>query len=101
MTAAMPQPDETTASPAPLTADTAAPKRTKPEVSPSPPTPRPVKRALAATAAKAVDPQVKAIRDSVRAQGAMNTAAQAKTPRRMTEQFRRREYDPAGRETAS
>lgn len=97
----MTKPEDITASPAPLPAEASAPKRTKPEVSPSPPTPRPVKRALAATAAKAVDPQVQAIRESVRAQGEMNTAAQAKTPRRMTEQFRRREYDPAGRETAS
>jgi len=97
----MSNPDQNTASPAPLPAEAPAPKRTKPEVSPSPPTPKPVKRALAATATKAVDPQVQAIREAVRAQGDMNTAAQAKPPRRMTEQFRRREYDPAGRETAS
>lgn len=90
-----------TPSPAPLPAETAAPKRTKPAVSPSPPTPQGIKRALNTTARKAADPQVKAIREAVRAQGAMNTAAQANPPRRMTEQFRRREYDPAGRETAS
>lgn len=90
--------DQTTA---PLPADAPVPKRTKPEVSPSPPTPKPVKRALAATATKAVDPQVQAIREAVRAQGQMNTEAQAKPPRRQTEQFRRREFDSAGRETAS
>lgn len=93
--------EDASTTPAPLPAEAPAPKRTKPEVSPSPPTPKPVKRALAATATKAVDPKVQAIRQAVRAQGDMNTEAQAKPPRRMTEQFRRREYDTAGRETAS
>lgn len=97
----MSNPDQNTTSPSPLPVEAPAPKRTKPEVSPSPPTPKPVKRALTATAAKAADPKVQAIRQAVRAQGDMNTEAQAKPPRRMTEQFRRREFDSAGRETAS
>lgn len=97
----MSKPEDATTTSSPLPAEATAPKRTKPEVSAPAPTPKTVKRALAATATKAVDPQVQAIRQAVRAQGDMNSAAQAKPPRRMTEQFRRREYDPAGRETAS
>lgn len=92
---------DATSTPAPLPATPATPKRTKPEVSPPAPTPRGVQRALKATADKANDRQVKAIRESVRAQGAMNAEAQEKPPRRQTEQFRRRQYDKAGRETAS
>lgn len=93
--------EDASTSSAPLPAEAAPPKRTKPEVSAPAPTPKSVKRALAATAAKAADPKVKAIREAVRAQGEMNTAAQANPPRRMSEQFRRREFDTAGRETAS
>lgn len=93
--------EDASTTPAPLPAEATASKRTKPEVSAPAPTPKSVKRALTATAAKAADPKVQAIRQAVRAQGDMNTEAQAKPPRRMSEQFRRREYDTAGRETAS
>lgn len=83
-------------------AKTAAPRaRVKPEVSPSPPTPREVKQRLDAAAKAAADPAVQAIRAEVIRQGEMNTAAAANPPRRHTEQFRRREYDAQGRETAS